>query len=179
MELGVDLDIGQYVASGVVAFDLHRRTIKWSQVRGDEAPWGLAGRRRNAACGVGSGWCDRQLPPLRWLPPCPQIVCLPSVFEQHQISLQHLDLSTDYTSFKAYAYSPPTLADIDGDGKLEVILGTSMVSRAALHGSQARQCCRAAAQGRVHQHALLGAPHRSEAGHPSGRQATRPSPPAP
>lgn len=69
MELGVDLDIGQYVASGVVAFDLHRRTIKWSQ---------------------------------------------------------HLDLSTDYTSFKAYAYSPPTLADIDGDGKLEVILGTSM-----------------------------------------------------
>ncbi len=41
---------------------------------------------------------------------------------------QHLDLSTDYTSFKAYAYSAPTLADIDGDGKLEVILGTSMVS---------------------------------------------------
>ena len=33
MELGTDLDIGQYVASGVVAFDLHRRTIKWSQVR--------------------------------------------------------------------------------------------------------------------------------------------------
>lgn len=52
MELGVDLDIGQYVASGVVAFDLHRRTIKWSQVRGDVVHWGRAGRRSNAACGV-------------------------------------------------------------------------------------------------------------------------------
>lgn len=56
MELGVDLDIGQYVASGVVAFDLHRRTIKWSQVRGDEAPWARACWERDAACGVGSGW---------------------------------------------------------------------------------------------------------------------------
>lgn len=36
MELGTDLDIGKYVASGVVAFDLHRRTIKWSQVRVQE-----------------------------------------------------------------------------------------------------------------------------------------------
>ncbi len=36
MELGSDLDIGLYVASGVVAFDLHRRTIKWSQVRVQE-----------------------------------------------------------------------------------------------------------------------------------------------
>ncbi len=30
--------------------------------------------------------------------------------------------------FKAYAYSPPTVVDLNGDGKLEVILGTSVVS---------------------------------------------------
>ncbi len=48
LELGKDVDLGQYVASGVVVFDLHRRSVKWSQ---------------------------------------------------------HLDLSTDHTSFKAYAYS--------------------------------------------------------------------------
>jgi len=39
---------------------------------------------------------------------------------------QHLDLSTSYTRYKAAALSPPTLADINGDGKLEVIIGTSM-----------------------------------------------------
>ena len=32
-ELGVDVELGQYVASGVVVFDLHRKVIKWSQVR--------------------------------------------------------------------------------------------------------------------------------------------------
>mmetsp|Transcript_4558 Transcript_4558/g.9807 ORF Transcript_4558/g.9807 Transcript_4558/m.9807 type:complete len:1070 (-) Transcript_4558:202-3411(-) len=39
---------------------------------------------------------------------------------------QHLDLSTDTTTFKAYAYATPTLMDIDKDGRLEVVLGTSM-----------------------------------------------------
>ncbi len=68
--LGPITGIGNYVASGVVVFDLHRRTVKWSQ---------------------------------------------------------HLDLSTDGVTFKAYAYSSPTLADIDADGKMEVILGTSVV----------------------------------------------------
>lgn len=38
----------------------------------------------------------------------------------------HLDMSTDSTLFRAYAYSAPTLADLDGDGKLNVILGTSV-----------------------------------------------------
>lgn len=41
---------------------------------------------------------------------------------------QHLDLSTDRTAFKAYINSAPTLADINDDGKLEIIVGTSMVS---------------------------------------------------
>ena len=39
----------------------------------------------------------------------------------------HLDLSTDTTAFRAHIYSNPTLADLDGDGKLEIIVGTSMV----------------------------------------------------
>lgn len=38
----------------------------------------------------------------------------------------HLDLSTDSTQFRAYAYSSPTVADLDGDGKLEIIVGTSV-----------------------------------------------------
>ena len=41
--------------------------------------------------------------------------------------VQHLDLSTDHTQFRAYIYSAPTLADLDLDGKLEIIVGTSMV----------------------------------------------------
>ncbi|KAG2425141.1 hypothetical protein HXX76_013895 [Chlamydomonas incerta] len=40
--------------------------------------------------------------------------------------VQHLDLSTDATTYKAYAYSSPTLVDLDGDGRLEVVVGTSM-----------------------------------------------------
>ncbi|EFJ48005.1 hypothetical protein VOLCADRAFT_117761 [Volvox carteri f. nagariensis] len=40
--------------------------------------------------------------------------------------VQHLDLSTDTATYKAYAYSSPTLVDINGDGKLEVVVGTSM-----------------------------------------------------
>ena len=39
----------------------------------------------------------------------------------------HLDLSTDTTAFRAYMYSSPTVADLDGDGNLEIIVGTSMV----------------------------------------------------
>ena len=41
--------------------------------------------------------------------------------------VQHLDLSTDHTQFRAYVYSAPTLVDLDADGKLEIIVGTSMV----------------------------------------------------
>lgn len=46
---------------------------------------------------------------------------------------QHLDLSTDRTAFKAYVQASPTLADINGDGKLEVIIGTDMVGLLSLH----------------------------------------------
>ena len=42
---------------------------------------------------------------------------------------QHLDLSTDHTQFRAYIYSSPTLIDLDADGQLEIIVGTSMVCR--------------------------------------------------
>ena len=69
-ELGPGVDIGNYIASGVVVFNLRTRAVKWKQ---------------------------------------------------------HLDMSTDHTTFRAYAYSAPTLADLDRDGRLEVILGTSMV----------------------------------------------------
>jgi len=69
MELGDDIDIANYVASGIVVYELHSRTIKWSQ---------------------------------------------------------HLDLSTDFTKYRAYIYSSPTVADIDRDGSLEIIVGTSV-----------------------------------------------------
>ena len=38
----------------------------------------------------------------------------------------HLDLTTEETKLRAYIYSPVTVADLDGDGELEVIVGTSM-----------------------------------------------------
>ena len=44
----------------------------------------------------------------------------------------HLDLSTDTTAFRAHIYPSPTLADLNGDGKLEIIIGTSMVRLCAL-----------------------------------------------
>ncbi|CAL8462321.1 g1854 [Coccomyxa elongata] len=68
-ELGEDIDVGNYVAGGIVVFNSRTRTVKWQQ---------------------------------------------------------HLDLSTDRTAFKAYVQASPTLADINGDGKLEVIIGTNM-----------------------------------------------------
>ena len=39
----------------------------------------------------------------------------------------HLDLSTDETNYRAHIYSAPSVADLDGDGSLEIIVGTSMV----------------------------------------------------
>ncbi len=38
----------------------------------------------------------------------------------------HLDLTTDLTKFRAFVYSNPVLADLDGDGKLEILVGTSV-----------------------------------------------------
>lgn len=39
---------------------------------------------------------------------------------------QHLDLSTAYTRYKASALSTPAIGDVNGDGLLEVVVGTSM-----------------------------------------------------
>lgn len=50
-----------------------------------------------------------------------------SLDTRQQLWSQHLDLSTALTTFQAFAYSAPTLVDLDRDGLLEVILGTSMV----------------------------------------------------
>lgn len=38
----------------------------------------------------------------------------------------HLDLTTDRSTFKALIFGSPTVADLDGDGKCEVIIGTSL-----------------------------------------------------
>ncbi|KAL2652047.1 hypothetical protein R1flu_020175 [Riccia fluitans] len=47
----------------------------------------------------------------------------------------YLDLSTDSTSYRAYIYSAPTVVDLDGDGKLEIIVGTSMGFVYVLHSN--------------------------------------------
>jgi len=68
-ELGEDIDIANYIASGIVVFELHSRSVKWSQ---------------------------------------------------------HLDLSTDFTKYRAYIYSSPTIVDVNHDGNLDVVVGTSV-----------------------------------------------------
>jgi hypothetical protein len=39
---------------------------------------------------------------------------------------QHLDLTTATTKFTAHMFSSPTLADIDADGHMEIVVGTSV-----------------------------------------------------
>jgi hypothetical protein len=38
----------------------------------------------------------------------------------------HLDLTTDKTSYKAYIHSAPTIVDLDGDNRFEILIGTSL-----------------------------------------------------
>ena len=52
---------------------------------------------------------------------------------------QHLDLSTDSTPYRAYIYSAPVLVDLDRDGKLEVVVGTSAVRSGLLTQSNPHQ----------------------------------------
>jgi hypothetical protein len=77
-----NVDPANYIAGGVVVFNLRTRAIKWST---------------------------------------------------------HLDLSTDHTQYRAYIYSAPTVVDLDRDGKMEIVLGTSMVFLSpCLSGNSAR-----------------------------------------
>ncbi|ESQ49163.1 hypothetical protein EUTSA_v10020022mg [Eutrema salsugineum] len=39
--------------------------------------------------------------------------------------VKELDLSTDTANFRAYIYSSPTVVDLDGDGYLDILVGTS------------------------------------------------------
>lgn len=68
MELGKDIELGKYVASGLVVFDLRRRTLKWSQVRGakDLLHIKCQGAAQRPAC-VWQPVSCRELPPL-WSP---------------------------------------------------------------------------------------------------------------
>ncbi|XP_047340883.1 protein DEFECTIVE IN EXINE FORMATION 1 isoform X1 [Impatiens glandulifera] len=66
-ELG-GIDIGKYVAGGIVVFNLDTKQVKWT----------------------------------------------------HQ-----LDQSTDTGKFRAYIYSSPTVVDLDGDGNMDILIGTS------------------------------------------------------
>ena len=38
---------------------------------------------------------------------------------------RELDLSTDTENFRAFIYSTPTVADLDGDGYMDILVGTS------------------------------------------------------
>ena len=85
---------------------------------------------------------------------------------------QHLDLTTAETTLKAQAYAPPTLADLDGDGKLEVIIGTSMgfvyvldhTARRREGAGAGRVCRRRAALPRGREGAWLGEARGASAG---------------
>lgn len=66
-ELG-GIDIGKYVAGGIVVFNLDTKQVKWTV---------------------------------------------------------KLDLSTDTAKFRGYIYSSPTVVDLDGDGNLDILVGTS------------------------------------------------------
>ncbi|XWS67192.1 hypothetical protein CRYUN_Cryun05aG0266600 [Craigia yunnanensis] len=66
-ELG-GIDIGKYVAGGIVVFNLDTKQVKWTK---------------------------------------------------------DLDLSTDTANFRAHIYSSPNVVDLDGDGNLDILVGTS------------------------------------------------------
>lgn len=63
-----DIDIGKYIASSIIVFNLDTKQVKWTA---------------------------------------------------------ELDLSTDSGDFRAYIYSSPTVVDLDGDGNMDILVGTS------------------------------------------------------
>lgn len=62
------IDMGKYVASSIVVFNLDTRQVKWAA---------------------------------------------------------DLDLSTDAVNFRAHVFSSPTVVDLDGDGYLDILIGTA------------------------------------------------------
>ncbi|KAJ3442589.1 protein defective in exine formation [Anaeramoeba flamelloides] len=64
-----DLELTNYVAGGIIVYDLNVKQIKW---------------------------------------------------------IRHLDLSTQESENQAFVYPSPTVVDLDGDGKLDIIIGTSL-----------------------------------------------------
>ena len=48
------------------------------------------------------------------------------LYSKKWIWMEHLDLTTSHANLKAYIYSSPTVADLNGDGTNEIIVGTSL-----------------------------------------------------
>lgn len=53
-------------------------------------------------------------------------VALWDLDEEDWTWMVHLDLTTTKSRFQAMIYSSPTVADLDGDGRMEVIIGTAI-----------------------------------------------------
>mmetsp|Transcript_36612 Transcript_36612/g.46648 ORF Transcript_36612/g.46648 Transcript_36612/m.46648 type:complete len:884 (-) Transcript_36612:93-2744(-) len=53
------------------------------------------------------------------------VVCYDLLFQEWSWTV-HLDLTTDETEHRAYIYASPTVADLEGDGRFEVIVGTAL-----------------------------------------------------
>jgi outer membrane protein assembly factor BamB len=79
--LDADVDIKQYVAGGVVVYDIFNREVLWSE---------------------------------------------------------HLDLTTDTTELRAFIYASPTVVDLDRDGEMEILVGTSLGMVYGMHAKDGK-----------------------------------------